>query len=45
MASLALYRAAYRGQELAEQCKAQGNWDLRVVEQTAGIRDFRVQPK
>src|SRR6185312_11141767 len=38
-------RAAYRGQELAEWRKAQGNWDLQVVEQTVGIRDFQVQPK
>ncbi len=37
--------AAYRGQELAEWCKAQGDWDLQVAERTAGIRGFRVQPK
>lgn len=37
--------AAYRGQELAEWCKAQGDWDLQVVERTAGIPGFPVQPK
>jgi transposase len=37
--------AAYRGQELAEWCKAQGDWDLQVVERTAGIRGFRVHPQ
>ncbi len=37
--------AAYCGQELAEWCKAQGDWDLQVVERTAGMRGFRVQPK
>ena len=28
--------AAYRGQELADWCKAQGEWDLEVVERTFG---------
>jgi putative transposase len=37
--------AAYRGQELAEWCRAQGEWDLEVVERTPGVRGFSVQPK
>ncbi|HEV2459991.1 MAG TPA: IS5 family transposase [Ktedonobacterales bacterium] len=37
--------AAYRGQELAEWCKAQGDWDLEVVERTPGVRGFAVLPK
>jgi putative transposase len=28
--------AAYRGQELAEWCKAHGDWDLQVVERPPG---------
>jgi putative transposase len=31
------------GQELADECKAQG--DLEVVERTAGVRGFAVLPK
>lgn len=28
--------AAYRGKELADWCKAQGDWELEVVERTFG---------
>jgi putative transposase len=37
--------AAYRGQELADWCKAQGDWELEVVERTPGVRGFSVLPK
>jgi putative transposase len=37
--------AAYRGQELTDRCKAQGDWDLAVVERTPGVRGFAVLPK
>jgi putative transposase len=37
--------AAYRGKELADWCKAQGDWDLQVVERTPGVRGFAVVPK
>jgi putative transposase len=37
--------AAYRGRELADWCKAQGDWDLEVVERTPGVRGFSVLPK
>ncbi len=37
--------AAYRGQELADWCKAVGDWDLEVVQRTPGARGFAVQPK
>jgi putative transposase len=37
--------AAYRSQELADWCKAQGDWDLDVVERTPGVRGFAVVPK
>jgi putative transposase len=37
--------AAYRGQELADWCKAQGDWDLEVVERTPGVRGFSVLPQ
>ena len=37
--------AAYRGQELAQWCLAQGNWDLEVVERTPGTRGFSVLPR
>jgi putative transposase len=37
--------AAYRGKELAEWCKAEGDWDLEVVERTPGVRGFAVLPK
>lgn len=36
---------AYRGQELAQWCKAEGDWDLEVVERTPGVRGFSVQPR
>ena len=36
--------AAYRGQELAEGCQAEGGWDLEVVERTPGTRGFRIRP-
>ena len=37
--------AAYRGHELADWCKAQGEWELDVVECTPGVRGFAVLPK
>jgi transposase len=37
--------AAYRGKELADWCKAQGDWDLEVVERTPGMHGFAVLPK
>lgn len=37
--------AAYCGQELADWRKAQGDWDLDVVERTPGVRGFAVVPK
>jgi len=37
--------AAYRGQELADWCKAQADWDLEVVERPAGVRGFSIQPR
>ncbi len=37
--------AAYRGQELAQWCLIQGNWDLEVVERTPGTRGFSVLPR
>lgn len=36
---------AYRGQELANWCKREGNWDLEVVERVPGQRGFSVQPR
>jgi putative transposase len=36
--------AAYRGQELADWCQAQGGWELEVVERTPGVRGFAVLP-
>jgi putative transposase len=36
---------AYRGWELAEWCRAEGNWDLEVLERTPGVRGFSVQPR
>ncbi len=35
--------AAYRGQELADWCQAEGNWELEVVERTPGVRGFAVR--
>jgi putative transposase len=37
--------AAYRGQELADWCKAVGDWELEVVQRPPGTRGFAVQPK
>jgi putative transposase len=37
--------AAYRGKELADWCKAQGDWDLEVVERAPSVRGFAVLPK
>lgn len=37
--------AAYRGQELADWCKAEGEWELEMVERTPGVRGFAVLPK
>jgi putative transposase len=37
--------AAYRGQELAAWCQAEGGWDLEVVERTPGTRGFSVLPR
>ena len=36
--------AAYRGQELAEWFRAEGGWDLEVVERAPGTRGFAIQP-
>lgn len=37
--------AAYRGQELAAWCKAEGDWELEVVERPPGARGFSIQPR
>jgi putative transposase len=38
--------AAYRGKELGEWCKQQGNgWDLEVVEREPGTHGFTIQPR
>jgi transposase len=38
--------AAYRGQELADWCKAVGDWEFEVLQRTSpGVRGFAVQPK
>jgi putative transposase len=37
--------AAYRGQELAAWCQAQGGWDLEVVERAPGTRGFSLLPR
>ncbi|HEX4202616.1 MAG TPA: IS5 family transposase [Ktedonobacteraceae bacterium] len=37
--------AAYRGQELAAWCQAEGGWDLEVVERAPGQRGFSIQPR
>lgn len=37
--------AAYRGQELAAWCRAEGSWDLEVVEHTPGTRGFSILPR
>jgi putative transposase len=37
--------AAQRGHELADWCKAVGDWELEVVQRAPGIRGFAVQPK
>ena len=37
--------AAYRGQELADWCKAKGDWELEVVERAPGTRGFSVVPR
>jgi putative transposase len=38
--------AAYRGKELADWCKQQGDgWDLEVVEREPGMRGFSIQPR
>jgi putative transposase len=37
--------SAYRGKELADWCKAEGDWDLEVVERIPGVRGFAVLPK
>jgi transposase len=37
--------AAYRGHDLADWCKAVGDWELEVVHRTPGTRGFAVQPK
>jgi transposase len=36
--------AAYRGQELASWCKAEGGWELEVVERAPGTRGFSILP-
>ena len=36
----------YRGKELAEWCRQQGDgWDLEIVEREPGTRGFSVQPR
>ena len=37
--------AAYRGKELANWCKANGDWDLDMVERMPGVRGFAVLAK
>ncbi len=37
--------AAYRGQDLADWCQAEGDWELEVVERTPGTRGFSIQPR
>ncbi len=37
--------AAYRGQDLADWCKAQGDWGLEVVKRAPGVRGFSVLPQ
>jgi putative transposase len=37
--------AAYRGQELAAWCQAEGGWDLEVVERASGQRGFALLPR
>lgn len=37
--------AAYRGQELTNWYKMQGEWDLEVVERLPGSRGFNVVPR
>ncbi|HEX8037018.1 MAG TPA: IS5 family transposase [Ktedonobacterales bacterium] len=37
--------AAYRGQELADWCLAQGGWELEVVKRTPGVRGFNLQQR
>ena len=37
--------AAYRGQDLAAWCKAEGEWELEIVERTPGTRGFSIQPR
>jgi len=38
--------AAYRGKELADWCKQQGDgWELEIVEREPGTRGFQVQPR
>ncbi len=36
---------AYRGQALADRCKAEGEWELEVVERDPGVRGFSIQPR
>jgi putative transposase len=40
-----IWADAARGQELANWCSAQGNWDLEVVERAPGQRGFSVLPR
>jgi putative transposase len=37
--------AAYRGQELAVWCQAEGGWELEVVEREPGTRGFSILPR
>jgi transposase len=37
--------SAYRGKDLADWCKAVGDWDLEVVGHVLGTKGFAVQPK
>jgi transposase len=35
----------YRGHELVQWCKVQGDWDLEVVRRTPGVSDLSLQQK
>ena len=37
--------AAYRGQEVAVWCQAEGGWELEVVEREPGTRGFSILPR
>jgi putative transposase len=41
---LTLPTVASRGKEVADWCKAQGDWELEVAERPPGVRGFSVLP-